>query len=487
MADLSDASTEAVMLSAAWNPRPLRRNERPDDYPVGRLPGIIGEAVREVADYVQAPVALVAGSALSVVSAAIQTQFTVCRDEYMRGPASLYFLTVAESGERKSTVDKHFMKPIRDWESRQRREAEQLDAEYREAMDEWEKADPKERGDRPEKPPPTPKMLRGDDTPEALVRHLANYPIAAVISAEAGVIFGSHAMNADNVQKNLGQANQLWDGGPIVEGRIGRGEVNIENAHVTMGLMVQPTVLQNFVAKTNGLARGIGYFARFLFCHPETTQGTRFYKKAGPMPGLDAFHQRVTLLLRAPAARDELGRLITTPISLDAAAQDVWEAFHNEVEELIGGDRDYSTIRGEASKAAENAARLACCLHVFTKMHGFYIDAHTMDQACALMRWYLDEAVRFGRAAEATEEVRNAELLEGWLVQKHKEAKWAKLAWEMTVNTIRQKGPNQLRGAKRIDAALELLQDEGRIRLLPIIGKKGKQVIIAPQVIAEYS
>ena len=135
-------------------------------------------------------------------------------------------------------------------------------------------------------------MLRGDDTPEALVRHLASYPIAAVISAEAGVIFGSHAMNADNVQRNLGQANQLWDGGPIVEGRIGRGEVNIENAHVTMGLMVQPTVLQNFVAKTNGLARGIGYFARFLFCHPETTQGTRFYKKAGPMHGLDAFPPR---------------------------------------------------------------------------------------------------------------------------------------------------------------------------------------------------
>ncbi len=106
MADLSDEGSAEAVRSAPWHPKPLRRDERPDDYPVGRLPGIIGDAVREIADYVQAPVALVAGSALSVVSAAVQTQFTVCRDEHMRGPASLYFLTVAESGERKSTVDR---------------------------------------------------------------------------------------------------------------------------------------------------------------------------------------------------------------------------------------------------------------------------------------------------------------------------------------------------------------------------------------------
>lgn len=485
MADLSDEGSAETMRSAPWHPKPLRRDDRPDDYPTGRLPGIIGDAVREIADYVQAPVALVAGSALTVVSAAIQTQFSVSRDARMHGPATLYFLTVAESGERKSTVDGFFMKPIRDWESRQRREAERLEAEYRKDWEAWDRQQG-EKGDPPERPGPIPKMLRGDDTPEALVRHLASYSIAAVISAEAGVIFGGHAMNADNVQRNLGQANNLWDGGPIIEGRIGRGEVNIENAHVTMGLMVQPTVLQNFIAKTNGLARGIGYFARFLFCHPETTQGTRFYKEPPPMPGLDAFHQRVTLLLRAPAAKDELGRLITTRIAFDAGAQDVWEAFYNEVEEHIGGDREYSTIRGEASKAAENAARLACCLHVFTKMDGFLIDARTMDQACALMRWYLGEAVRFGCQADTTEEMRNAELLEAWLVQKWKEAKWAKQPFDVTVNIIRQKGPNQLRGGKRIDAALQLLGDHGRVRVLTMLGSKSKLVVIAPQVIAEY-
>ena len=57
----------------------------------------------------------------------------------------------------------------------------------------------------------------------------------------------------------------------------------------------------------------------------------------------------------------------------------------------------------------------------------------------------------------------------------------------MTVNTVRQKGPGALRGGKRIDGAFELLQDHGRVRLLQYPGTKKRYVVIAPQVIAEYS
>jgi hypothetical protein len=468
-----------------WNTTPLRRDDRPAPYPVERLPGVIGKAVQEVADYVQAPVALVAGCALSAVSAAVQTQFTVWRDERLHSPASLYFLTVAESGQRKSTVDNMFIAPIREWEARQRLEAERRDQEYREALEAWEREEPK--GKKPEKPPATPKMLRGDDTPEALVRHLSSYPIAAIISAEAGVIFGSHAMNPDVVQRNLGQANALWDGGPVMEGRIGRGETNIPSARVTMGLMVQPKPLDNFIAKSGGMARGIGYLARFLFCHPESTMGTRFYRDPPPMPALAQFQNQVTLLLQWHAAVDELGSLITHRVELDADAKQAWINFYNEVEEFMGGDDIYSGIKDVASKAAENAARLACCLHVFTTQGTTPITRRTMDAACSLMRWYLDEAVRFATEAETTEEVRNAELLEAWLVQKWKEAKWAKESWSMTVNTARQKGPNSLRGGKRFDHALDLLVDHNRIAIVTPLASKSKNIYISPQVIAEYS
>lgn len=470
-----------------WNTKPLRPDSYPREYPVDRLPGIIGQAVREVADHTQAPVALVAASALSAVSAVVQTQYSVSRDALLHGPASLFFLTVAESGERKTTVDNIFTRPIRDWEARQRQEVKRLEAEYQKEWSAWERAEG-EKGEPPEKPLPTPKMMRGDDTSEALLKHLTDYPIAAVICAEAGIIFGGHAMKPEQVQRNMGQANALWDGGPIVEGRIGRGETNLESVRVTMGLMVQPGPMKSFLSKNDGMARSIGFLARFLFSHPATTQGTRFYRDPPPMPGLADFHQRVKLLLQAPAAADELGRLITNHIGFDENAQVTWIEFYNEVEEYLGGDSIYSGVRDVASKAAENAARIACCLHVFTMPNHRLIDRKTMADACALMRWYLDEAVRFGQSAEVTEELRNAELLEMWLMQKWKDAILAGQIPEITVNTIRQKGPNALRGKKAlVDDALELLGDHGRVRVFAMPGSKSRQVLIAPQVIAEYS
>lgn len=471
-----------------WNTKPLRPDSFPTEYPVERLPGIIGQAVREVADHSQAPVALVAASALSAVSAVVQTNYSVSRNATLDGPASLFFLTVAESGERKTSVDTMFTRPIRDWEARQRQEKKLRDDEYQREWQEWDNAKPEERGDPPEKPGPTPRMLRGDDSSEALLKHLSDYPIAAVICAEAGVIFGSHAMKPEQVQRNMGQANTLWDGGPILEGRIGRGEMNIESVRVTMGLMVQPAVMQNFLSKNDGMARGIGFLARFLFSHPQTTQGTRPYREPGPMPGLANFHQRVVMLLQAPAATDELGRLISAHIKFDENAQETWIQFYNQVEEYLGGDSIYSGIRDVASKAAENAARIACCLHVFASPDHRDIDRTTMADACALMRWYLNEAVRFGQSAEVTEELRNAELLEMWLMQKWKDAIRAGQVPQITVNTIRQKGPNALRGKKGlVDDALELLGDHGRVRVFAMPGSKSREVFIAPQVIAEYS
>jgi hypothetical protein len=486
MANLSDDAHAEAMRNAGWAPKPLRQDSRSIDYPVDRLPGIIRQAVQEVADHSQAPVALVAASALSAVSAVVQTQFSVSRNGRLHGPSSLFFLTVAESGERKTAVDSEFMRPIRDWEARQRQEKKRLDAEYQKEWEAWDRQEG-ERGDPPEKPGATPRMLRGDDTSEALLKHLSDYPIAAVISSEAGVVFGSHAMKPEQVTRSMAQTNSLWDGGPIVEGRIGRGEINLESVRVTMGLMLQPNLMQKFISQNDGLARGIGFLARFLFSHPETTMGTRFYKEPGPMLGLADFHQRAMLLLQAPAATDQLGRLITNHIRFDENAQSVWINFLNEVEEYLGGDGIYSGIRDVASKAAENAARLACCLHVFTMPNHNLIDRKTMADACALMRWYLNEAVRFGREAEATQEVRNAELLEGWLVQKYKEAGWAGQAFEMKVNTIRQNGPAPVRDKRRLEDALELLREFGRIRVLPMLHSKSKLVVIAPQVIAQYS
>lgn len=364
MVDITPKGLDDFMRNGIpWKPRPLRREIRPEEYPIESLPPLIADAVREVQAYVQAPMAMVAACALSVVSAAVQTRFDIRRDAVLTGPSSLYFLTVAEPGERKTAIDTLFMAPLREWEARQTRAAREAKAQYDAAYEAWQ---------------------------------------------EDG--------------KNL--TTQIEKG------------------------MFAAAVLQHCIHRTGGLARGIGYLARLLFSRPESTQGSRYYAEPiSDMPALRAFCARVTALLEQPAEFDDLDRLAPRIVDLALDARKTWITFHDEVEEQLGGDDYFSGIKDVASKAAEKAARLACCYHTFVTDEPCPISQRPMLDPCAVMRWYLDEAVRFGQVTDVTEEVRNAELLEEWLTRQMRRDRELEKSG-ITVNTVRQKGPNTLRFAR---------------------------------------
>ncbi|MEZ5676463.1 MAG: DUF3987 domain-containing protein [Thalassovita sp.] len=71
-----------------------------------------------VHDITQAPIGIAAQSALSVASLAVQPFADV---ETLGGdaPCSLFCLTIAESGERKSSCDRLLMRGVRDYEKAQ--------------------------------------------------------------------------------------------------------------------------------------------------------------------------------------------------------------------------------------------------------------------------------------------------------------------------------------------------------------------------------
>ena len=62
-----------------------------------------------------------ASSALGALSLTGQAYVDVKRAEGLTGPTSLFLLTIADSGERKSTCDKFFTEPIRNYERQQPR------------------------------------------------------------------------------------------------------------------------------------------------------------------------------------------------------------------------------------------------------------------------------------------------------------------------------------------------------------------------------
>jgi len=112
----------------AWpDPKPLINdinNALP--YPIEAFPSDLRDIITKYHQYGRQPIPLIAGSLLANISLACQSMANVARDKHLKSPVSLYFLMVANSGERKSAIDNLFSKPVRAWEKsfRQKRERE---------------------------------------------------------------------------------------------------------------------------------------------------------------------------------------------------------------------------------------------------------------------------------------------------------------------------------------------------------------------------
>lgn len=488
----------------AWEkPVPLRAEIKALPYPLEVLPPLIRDAIKEVEQFTQAPTALIAASAHSAVSATVQGLASVERGAGLRGPASLFFLTLAVSGERKSSAEKYFTRAIHEWEAQQAEASKPTLAAYRAASTEWQCTEEgykqaikqSAKGGMPDKyvaeqlkqlelnrpqEPRIPSILRQDATPEALGVALAHWPVAAMLSNEAGIIFGAHGMNPKSVMRNMAGLNVCWDGGHLRRDRTSTQSTNVEGMRLTMGLMVQPETLQSFLSKQGALARGIGFFARFLVAHPESTQGTRYYREQTPEePALTAFNARATQLLNSPTQVDAEGRLETTYLTLSPEAKEIWVAFHDEVEEELGRGREYYDVQDVASKAADNAARLAACLHTFCDHMGMLvISAESMEAGAELMRWYLHEARRFCRQLAIPESLRKAERLEEWLIGKL----YSGMALVPT-REAKQFAPSELRGAAGSEA-FAVLEDHNHAKLITQGPKKF--YCLNPEVANEY-
>ena len=195
-------------------PLPLIVSHERLPYPADALPGLLGEAVREVQAFVQCPVALAACSALSVLSVAAQGLVDVQRRDGLSAPVSLFLLVLAESGERKTTCDKIFSAVLDEWDAAQRESYRLRIAEHAAKMRAWAAIRDGIKGaihDAARKNKPTDKLSRdladheanqpvplfvpsvkhGDITPEELARTLATgWHSGAIVSSEAGVVDG---------------------------------------------------------------------------------------------------------------------------------------------------------------------------------------------------------------------------------------------------------------------------------------------------------
>ncbi len=471
----------------AWpDPDPLAAPGESQPYPVSALPPVLRAAVLEAQSFVQSPVALVACSVLSALSVAAQGLINVRRDHQLVGPVSLYILAVAESGERKSTCGRIFSASLRAWERDQAaacapRIAEQetaaatidakraglLEAVKRKRRDlqesDEEEAALQDLVRQSSAPVVVPRLLYADATPEALSHALATgWPSAAVLSAEAGVVFGAHGMGFEAILRNLAMLNVLGDGGEIDIDRRSKTSYRLRDRRLTFGVMVQPETMRTFIERAGALPRGTGFIARFLIAWPTSTQGHRPYRPAPvKMPAVDAFNRRIRELLDMPLVTDAVGGLAPVVLDLSPSARDAWVQAYDAIERELASGGDYIAIRDVAAKAAENIARLAALFHMLDHGVTGAIDQACVDGAAQIVRWHLQEAQRLLGELDAPPAMAAAACLDAWLRAEAMRTRDGRIP----TSRLYRYGPGRVRDSKNLKDAVALLAEHGRARM----------------------
>ena len=458
--------------------RPLfRSSPPPEPFPMMAL-GALRPAAEALHVITQAPEAMCAQSVLAAATLACQPHADVVLPSGSTRPLTSFFVTIAESGERKSTVDRLALRPVIDLEEelRQRHDGERtaFAAErtaWEVARDEAKKLGKKggakavrdallANGPEP-RPPASPMLLIADPTPEGLTMHLADgKPWGGVFTAEGGALIGGHAFSDEARMRTGALFNALWDGDPIRRRRVGTGSSFLPGRRCAMHVMMQPVAADRLLC--DKMLEGLGLLARMLIAAPQSTAGGRMFREpttAAKLARADYAARMAALLRLEPVMDGDALKPMTIAMHPDASA--LWVRFHDHVEAQLGDGGAYRSIRGFGAKMAEHAGRLAAVLAFFERGSTnslVEIDATEMAGGIDLAQYYAGEMLRLIGGAEVAGELRTAQAVLDWLrAQPQRRFHLAELY---------QRGPSSIRNAAAAGAAMAVLVDHGHARKL---------------------
>jgi hypothetical protein len=463
--------------AAVESPRPLfRALSPPEEFPLSAL-GTLRQAAEAIHMMTQAPLAMCGQSVLAAATLAAQPHVDVALPPGNR-PLTCFYVTIAVSGERKSSVDRLALRPVAEKEQFLRGQSDagmQLYASEKTAWDASRDAAKtlakkggksavakalNDLGPEP-KPPASPMMLVADPTPEALVLHLAQgRPWAGVFTAEGGMLVGGHAFSDEARMRTGALFNCLWDGDPIRRSRVITGQAFLPGRRCAMHVMLQPVAAD--VLLGDNMLEGLGLLARMLVIAPPSTAGVRMWREPDQVARRNylEYTQRIRHLLDVFAPMDGDG-LDPVPMELDDTARALWIAFHNECELQLADGGAFHGIKGFGAKLAEHAGRLAAVLAFYE--HGGAgtvptVGASHMTGGIALAKHYAAEMLRLIGGAAVSGDLRTAQDVLDWLKGRPER--------RFYLSEVYQRGPAAVRTAAGARRAVAILLDHGHIREL---------------------
>ncbi|MDX5930508.1 YfjI family protein [Acidiphilium acidophilum] len=463
----------AVHGTPADRKQPLYRPSAPPaDYPMAALLEL-RPAVEAIKHRTQTPEALIAGSVLAAAGFCVAPHHDVEIPGVGTKPLNLAVLTIAQSGERKTTVDLLATASLR--RAEQKLAAKYGDeiaiykrekAAFEAATAEAKKAAKRGRaavaealagvGTEP-KPPAAPILMAEESTIEGLIVALIERPNVSMFSAEAGMFLGGHGFTPETATRTMTTVNSLWDGAAIKRLRA-TGHVHKMGRRSSMSLMAQRSVAMKLIGDDG--ARDNGLLARILLSEPETTIGTRLWRegRADYDQFLCQYDDRLADLLdRKPPLLEGGDGFDPAPIAFHIEAERHMIAFYNQTEAALRDGERYASIRGYGAKMLEHASRLAGVMAAYAGQDT--IDATTFDAGAELATFYAGEHLRLADTAGIAADLILAQrLLEWW--QSRPDPRCYLLE-------IYQRGPNAIREAATAKRIVEILEERGWIERLP--------------------
>ncbi len=455
-------------------PRPLRRELPPaEPYPVEALGPMLSSAARAIHERIQAPLAICAQSCLATATLVVQAYCDVLMPYGQRRPISNFFMSIAYSGERKTSADSDALSPVREFEEALRAEGSSSLSHYEDGMalheaerrrivgDKDMTGDAKRKaiealGAKPE-PPLIPMLTCPEPTFEGLARLYAiGRPSLGVFSSEGGQFVGGFGMSREHRLMTASGLSSLWDGEPLRRVRAGDGSRVLAGRRLAVNLLLQPDVAAEILA--DRMLADQGLLSRVLAVAPESTMGTRSWREPSPdaETALSRYTDWLLTILRhpLPLRPSTANELLLRILELSPKARPLWISFSDHIERQLGPAGDLTSVRAFGAKAAEHAARLGAVLTLINDLDAGQLDEIHLAAGIELVQHYLSEWRRLHDAATTRPEIGNAEKLRNWLLT----------VWDQPyvgLPEVYQRGPNAIRDAKTAREAIDILEDHG--------------------------
>lgn len=428
---------------------------------------------------VKSPDALVATSFLATMSIACQGLIDVKLPIGQISPVSLNILIKAESGERKTASDKIVGAPIYEHDDASVSQYERDMVQFKSDQSFWRTVESAIKGliakavkegentddlrmklDQHMKiepiKPRSRRFIHQNATEAAMMHILEGEGRSIAIAADEGdVVFRGGLMS------RAGLRNKGWDGAQfLVFDRVSTGSVVARQPRVTVNIMVQDAVLDVYQQDRGAVARGSGFWARYLVGAPASTQGFRFINYIDEeWHRLPVFHARVKELLDEYDAMMKSGEVKRQVIEFDPAATAEWIRMVNITEGMIQPWQYLNDIHDFASKVMEIVSRVAALLHFFTKQKG-KITLDTFNRAKAIVEWHLHEFKRLFSPQVVTPTMSENMVA----VEKHLYFNYWKVGLVSAgKNQVLRNGPNHLRSKALLEPVLSAMAAQGRI------------------------